>query len=188
MVMMMKLGGFRLFFPNATVHVVDNNNSQGPDFICSSDVIAKFHYTGPTAPDQTMSADYVRDPYVVGSGRARVVKFRRGKYDRVSALILPTYPFVVHYTYMNLMYPTIIFVEDLYRRDEHVCLCVQGRRHDFKSEGGGQKRDLRAERAKKIVHPLFQMWEVRRGKSKQIIISIEYTEICYMVVALINVS
>ena len=183
----MKLGGFRLFFPNATVHVVDNNNSQGPDFICSSDVIAKFHYTGPTGPDQTMSADFVRDPYVVGSGRARVVKFRRGKYDRVGALILPTYPFVVHYTYMNLMYPTIIFVEDLYRRDEHVCLCVQGRRHDFKSEADKNVICERNE-LKKLYTPLFQMWEVRRGKSKQIIITIEYTEICYMVVALINVS
>jgi len=50
-------------------------------------IIAKFHYTGPTGPDQTKSADFVGDPGLrpgsrekvragpVGSGRARVVEF-----------------------------------------------------------------------------------------------------------------
>ena len=38
-------------------------------------VIAKFHYTGPTGPDQSKSADFVGDPGLVGSGRARVVEF-----------------------------------------------------------------------------------------------------------------
>ena len=50
-------------------------------------VIAKFHYTGPTGPDQTKSADFVGDPGLRpgsrekvradprGSGRARVVEF-----------------------------------------------------------------------------------------------------------------
>ena len=49
--------------------------------------IAKFHYTGPTGPDQTKSADFVGDPGLRpgslekvregprGSGRARVVEF-----------------------------------------------------------------------------------------------------------------
>ena len=57
----------------------------------------------------------------------------------------------------------------------------QGRRRDFKS---GDKRDSRAERSKKIV-PHFSE---RGGTSKQIIISIEYTEFCCLVVALINMS
>ena len=55
--------------------------------ICSHSVIAKFHYTGPTAPDQTKSADFVGDPGLrpgsrekvragrLGSGRVRVVEF-----------------------------------------------------------------------------------------------------------------
>jgi len=50
-------------------------------------VIAKFHYTGPTGPDQTKSADFVGDPGLRpgsrekvragprGSGRVRVVEF-----------------------------------------------------------------------------------------------------------------
>ena len=50
-------------------------------------VIAKFHYTGPTGPDETKSADFVGDPGLqpgsreevragpVGCGRARVVEF-----------------------------------------------------------------------------------------------------------------
>jgi len=43
--------------------------------------IAKFHYTGPTGPDQTKSADFVGDPGglvgsgPVGSGQARVMEF-----------------------------------------------------------------------------------------------------------------
>ena len=53
----------------------------------SSLLIAKFHYTGPTGPDQTKSADFVGDPGLrpgsrekvragqCGSGRARVVEF-----------------------------------------------------------------------------------------------------------------
>ena len=32
---------FSVFPHNATVHIVDNDNLQGPDFICTSDVIAK---------------------------------------------------------------------------------------------------------------------------------------------------
>jgi len=55
-------------------------------------VIAKFHYTGPTGPDQTKSADFVRDPGLrpgsrekvraspVGSGRARVVEFSLNRF------------------------------------------------------------------------------------------------------------
>jgi len=50
-------------------------------------LIVKFHYTGPTGPDQTKSADFVGDPGLrsgsrekvragpCGSGRARVVEF-----------------------------------------------------------------------------------------------------------------
>ena len=34
-------------------------------------LIAKFHYTGLTGPDQTKSADFVGDPGLVGSGRVR---------------------------------------------------------------------------------------------------------------------
>jgi len=41
----------------------------------SSQVIAKLHFTGPTGPDQTKSADFVGDPGLVGSGRASVVEF-----------------------------------------------------------------------------------------------------------------
>jgi len=44
-------------------------------------LIAKFHYTGPTGPDQTKSADFVggirqvRELCLVGTGRASVVEF-----------------------------------------------------------------------------------------------------------------
>jgi len=31
-------------------------------------IIAKFHYTGPTGPDQTKSANFVGDPGLVESG------------------------------------------------------------------------------------------------------------------------
>jgi len=66
----------------------------------------------------------------------------------------------------------------------------QGRRHSFKS--GGTKRDSRAKRArKKICTP--HIWKSGgynflhvRGTSKQITISIEYTEICCLVVILIG--
>ena len=34
-------------------------------------VIAKFHYTGPTGPDQTKYADFVGDPGLRGSVRVR---------------------------------------------------------------------------------------------------------------------
>ena len=50
-------------------------------------IIGKFHYTGPTGPDRTKSADFVGDPGLRpgsrekvragarGSGRVRVVEF-----------------------------------------------------------------------------------------------------------------
>ncbi len=50
---------------------------------------------------------------------------------------------------------------------------------------GGTKRDSRAERAKKII--LFPRFYKCGGTSKQIIISIEYTEIGCLFVALINI-
>ena len=58
----------------------------------------------------------------------------------------------------------------------------------------GTKRDSRAKRRKKIVPRTFGKMGVglhffpRVGTSKQITISIEYTEICCLVVALINMS
>jgi len=76
-------------------------------------------------------------------------------------------------------------------RLRQVDLYNQGRRHGFKS--GGTKRDSRAKRAKKIffVPPTFgkvggTIFLHVRGTSKQITISIEYTEICCLVVALIG--
>jgi len=57
----------------------------------------------------------------------------------------------------------------------------QGWRCDSKSEG--TKHDSWAEQAEKFCTPLFQMWEY-----KQTNISFEYTEICCLVVALINTS
>jgi len=62
--------------------------------------------------------------------------------------------------------------------------CPQGRRHDFKSEGD------KTSRAKKNLYPLhLEKWGVQffskwgyAGTSKQITISIEYTEICCLVV------
>jgi hypothetical protein len=59
---------------------------------------------------------------------------------------------------------------------------TQGRRREFKS--GVLKRDSRAERAKKYFVPHFHKYG---GTSKQIIISIEYTEIGCLFVALINI-
>jgi len=46
-------------------------------------LIAKFHYTGPTGPDQTKSADFVGDPRGPGSpsnsvGPCRSVRVRAG--------------------------------------------------------------------------------------------------------------
>ena len=39
---------------------------------CSCAVIAKFHYTGPTGPDQTKSADFVGDPDLRPGSREKV--------------------------------------------------------------------------------------------------------------------
>jgi len=69
------------------------------------------------------------------------------------------------------------------------CAWFQHANHGFKS--GGTKRDSRAKRAKKNVPPHLEKWTVQfllhlRGTSKQIPISIEYTEICCLVVASIG--
>ena len=59
-----------------------------PDLQQIDPVIAKFHYTGPTRPDQTRVSDKVRGLCPVGSGRARVVEFsyytKRSSVTRVS--------------------------------------------------------------------------------------------------------
>jgi len=53
-------------------------------------IIAKFHYTGPTGPDQTKSADFVGDPGLrpgsptKSSGSARV---RSGPYSGILSLL-----------------------------------------------------------------------------------------------------
>jgi len=39
---------------------------------CKCPVIAKFHYTGPTGPDQTKSADFVGDPSLRPGSREKV--------------------------------------------------------------------------------------------------------------------
>jgi len=41
-------------------------------FVSSSSVIAKFHYTGPTGPDRTKSADFVGDPGLQPGSREKV--------------------------------------------------------------------------------------------------------------------
>ena len=44
----------------------------GPSAPESSTLIAKFHYTGPTGPDQTKSADFVGDPGLRPGSREKV--------------------------------------------------------------------------------------------------------------------
>jgi len=41
-------------------------------YIRAETVIAKFHYTGPTGPDQTKSADFVGDPGLRPGSREKV--------------------------------------------------------------------------------------------------------------------
>jgi len=45
-----------------------NGCSGSGSYVFMNRVIAKFHQTGPTGPDQTKSADFVEDPGLVGSG------------------------------------------------------------------------------------------------------------------------
>jgi len=76
-------------------------------------------------------------------------------------------------------------------RLRQVDLYNQGRRHGFKSGGGQNVIRERRKRKKNFLYP--HIWKSGgynflhvRGTSKQIIISIEYTEICCLVVALIG--
>jgi len=70
-------------------------------------------------------------------------------------------------------------------RGAHIRLLDQGRRHGFKSGGQNVAREK-----KNFVPPHLEKWGYNflhvRGTSKQITISIEYTEICCLVVVLIG--
>ena len=46
--------------------------------VCGRYVIAKFHYTGPTGPDQTKSEDFVGDPGLRPGSREKVRAGPRG--------------------------------------------------------------------------------------------------------------